>query len=183
MERASCPFYAAFCIVVQAFNNSPRFVLNSRNRCECITLSNAAFASRSTRCPYCFSSVNILHASSTGRAAFMGDDPFVSPLCVGFCILWINVDDLTNYRQNCYSSIVDGIVFASDVKRCTLSYFASVLSSETMDRSGWQYGSKRLGMVYWTQHVRTNQIELPPAPDELLKTIYCRCNKLRFKTL
>jgi hypothetical protein len=29
--RASCPFYAAFRIVVQAFNNSPRFVLNSRN--------------------------------------------------------------------------------------------------------------------------------------------------------
>jgi hypothetical protein len=28
--RASCPFYAAFRIVVQAFNNSPRFVLNSR---------------------------------------------------------------------------------------------------------------------------------------------------------
>jgi hypothetical protein len=25
-------------------------------------------------------------------------------------------DDHTNYRQNCYSSIVDGIVFASDVK-------------------------------------------------------------------
>jgi hypothetical protein len=44
-------------------------------------------------------------------------------------------EDLTNYRQNCYSSIVDGIVFASDVKRCTLSYFASVSSSETMDRS------------------------------------------------
>jgi hypothetical protein len=43
-------------------------------------------------------------------------------------------DDLTNYRQNCYSSIVDDIVFASDVKRCTLSYFASVSSSETMDR-------------------------------------------------
>jgi hypothetical protein len=43
-------------------------------------------------------------------------------------------DDLTNYRQNCSSSIVDGIVFASDVKRCTLSYFASVSSSETMDR-------------------------------------------------
>jgi hypothetical protein len=35
-------------------------------------------------------------------------------------------EDLTNYKQNCYSSIVDGIVFASDVKRCTLSYFASV---------------------------------------------------------
>ena len=68
-------------------------------------------------------------------------------------------DDLTNYRQNCYSSIVDGIVFASDVKRCTLSYFASVSWSETMDRWGWQYGSKRLGMVYWTQHVRANQIE------------------------
>jgi hypothetical protein len=33
-------------------------------------LSNAAFASRSTRCPFCFSSVNILYASSTGRAAF-----------------------------------------------------------------------------------------------------------------
>ena len=29
-------------------------------------------------------------ASSTGRAAFMGDDPFVNPLCIGFCILWIN---------------------------------------------------------------------------------------------
>jgi hypothetical protein len=28
--RVSCPFYAAFRIVVQAFNNSPRFVLNSR---------------------------------------------------------------------------------------------------------------------------------------------------------
>ena len=69
-------------------------------------------------------------------------------------------DDLTNYRQNCYSSIVDGIIFASDVKRCTLSYFASVSSSETMDRWGWQYGSKRLGMVYWTQHVRVNQIEI-----------------------
>jgi hypothetical protein len=27
---ASCPFYAAFRIVVQAFNNSPRFVLNCR---------------------------------------------------------------------------------------------------------------------------------------------------------
>ena len=61
-----------------------------RNRCECITLSNAAFASRSTRCQFCFSSVNILYASSTGRAAFMRDDPFVNPLCVGFCILWIN---------------------------------------------------------------------------------------------
>ena len=68
-------------------------------------------------------------------------------------------DDLTNYRQNCYSSIVDGIIFASDVKRCTLSYFASFSSSETTDRWGWQYGSKRLGMVYWTQHVRANQIE------------------------
>ena len=68
-------------------------------------------------------------------------------------------DDLTNYKQNCYSSIVDGIVFASDVKRCTLSYFASVSSSETMDRWGWQYGIKRLGMVYWTQHARVNQIE------------------------
>jgi hypothetical protein len=45
-------------------------------------------------------------------------------------------DDLTNYRQNCYSSIVDGIVFASDVKCCTLSYFASVSSSKTMDRWG-----------------------------------------------
>jgi hypothetical protein len=44
----------------------------NRNRCECITLSNAAFASRSTRCPFCFSSVNIMYASSTGRAAFMG---------------------------------------------------------------------------------------------------------------
>jgi hypothetical protein len=40
-------------------------------------LSNAAFASSSTRCPFCFSSVNILYASSTGRAAFIGDDPFV----------------------------------------------------------------------------------------------------------
>jgi hypothetical protein len=68
-------------------------------------------------------------------------------------------DDLTNYRQNCYSLIVDGIIFPSDVKRCTLSYFASVSSSETMDRLGWQYGSKRLGMVYLTQHVRANQIE------------------------
>jgi hypothetical protein len=28
--RASCPFYAAFRIVVQTLNNSPRFVLNSR---------------------------------------------------------------------------------------------------------------------------------------------------------
>jgi hypothetical protein len=28
-----------------------------------------------------------------------------------------------------------------------------------MDRWGWQYGSKRLGMVYWTQHMRANQIE------------------------
>jgi hypothetical protein len=28
--RASCPFYAAFRIVVQALNNNPRFVLNSR---------------------------------------------------------------------------------------------------------------------------------------------------------
>jgi hypothetical protein len=33
---------------------------------------------------------NILYASSTGRAAVMGDDPFVDPLCVGICILWIN---------------------------------------------------------------------------------------------
>jgi hypothetical protein len=41
-----------------------RFVLNfRRNRCECISLSNAAFAARSTRCPFCFSSVNILYAS------------------------------------------------------------------------------------------------------------------------
>jgi hypothetical protein len=47
-------------------------------------------ASRSTRCPFCFSSVNNLYASSTGIAAFMWDDPFVNPLCVGFCILWIN---------------------------------------------------------------------------------------------
>ena len=139
-----------------------------RNRCECITLSNADFASRSTKCPFCFSSVNILYASSTGRAAFIGDDPFVNPLCVGFCILWINgcilslitaSTILLNYRQNCYSSIVDGIVFASDVKCCTLSYFASISSSETMDRWGWHYGSKRLGIVYWTQHVRANQIE------------------------
>ena len=61
-------------------------------------------------------------------------------------------DDPTNYRQNCYSLIVDGIVFASDVKRCTLSYY-------TMDRRGWQYGSKRLGMVYWTHNVGANQIE------------------------
>jgi hypothetical protein len=30
IRHASCPFYAAFRIVVQAFNNSPRFVLNSR---------------------------------------------------------------------------------------------------------------------------------------------------------
>jgi hypothetical protein len=29
IARASCPFYAAFRIVVQALNNSPRFVLNS----------------------------------------------------------------------------------------------------------------------------------------------------------
>jgi hypothetical protein len=28
--------------------------------------------------------------SSTGILAFMGDDLFVNPLCVGFCILWIN---------------------------------------------------------------------------------------------
>jgi hypothetical protein len=35
---------------------------------------------KSTRCPFCFSSVNILYASATGRAAFMGDDPFVNPL-------------------------------------------------------------------------------------------------------
>jgi hypothetical protein len=34
--------------------------------------------------------VNILYASSTGRAAFIGDDPFVNPLCVGFCTLRIN---------------------------------------------------------------------------------------------
>jgi hypothetical protein len=40
--------------------------------------------------PFCFSSVNILYASSTGIAAFMGGDSFVNPLCVGFCILWIN---------------------------------------------------------------------------------------------
>ena len=115
-----------------------------RNRCECITLSNAAFASRSIRCPICFSSVNILYASSTGISAFTGDDPFVNPLCVGFCISWINGCILSlitastilliTGRTNCYSSIVDGIVFASDVKRCTLSYFASVSSSETMDR-------------------------------------------------
>jgi hypothetical protein len=32
-------------------------------------------------------------------------------------------------------------------------------SSETMDRWGWHYGSNRLGVVYWTQHVRANQIE------------------------
>jgi hypothetical protein len=30
-----------------------------------------------------------MYASSTGRATFIGDDPFVNPLCVGFCILWI----------------------------------------------------------------------------------------------
>jgi hypothetical protein len=28
-----------------------------------------------------------------------------------------------------------------------------------MDRWGWKHGSKRLGMVYWRQHVRANQIE------------------------
>jgi hypothetical protein len=35
--RASCPFYAAFRIVVQAFNNSPRFVLmkHSQNMKVC----------------------------------------------------------------------------------------------------------------------------------------------------
>jgi hypothetical protein len=31
-----------------------------------------------------------MYASSTGRAAFMGVDPFINPLCVGICILWIN---------------------------------------------------------------------------------------------
>ena len=109
--RASCPFYAAFRIVVQAFNNSPRFVLNSRNRCECITLSNAAFASRSTRCPFCFSSVNILYASSTGRAAFMGDDPFINLLCVGFCILWINgcILSLITASTKLYIHICSGV--------------------------------------------------------------------------
>jgi hypothetical protein len=36
---------------------------------------------------------------------------------------------LTDEKQNGHL-----IVLASDVKRCTLSYFASVSSSETMDR-------------------------------------------------
>ena len=76
-------------IIVHVLSWIPAWYIR-RNRCECITLSNAAFASRSTRCPFYFSSVNILYASLTGRAAFMGDDPFVNPLCVGFCILWIN---------------------------------------------------------------------------------------------
>ena len=76
-------------IIVHVLSWIPAWYIR-RNRCECITLSNAAFASRSTRCQFCFSSVNILYASSTGRAAFMRGDPFVNPLCVGFCILWIN---------------------------------------------------------------------------------------------
>ena len=84
-------------------------------------------------------------------------------------------EDLTNYKQNCYSSIVDGIVFASDVKRCTLSYFASVSSSETMDRWGWQYGSKDWGWSIGHNMCVSIRSSLPPAPDELLKTIYCRC--------
>jgi hypothetical protein len=52
-------------------------------------------------------------------------------------------DDLTNYRQNCYSSIVDGIVFASDVKRCTLSYFANGQEARPIVlRSVWESGKE-----------------------------------------
>ena len=80
------------------------------------------------------------------------------------------IDDLTNYRQNCHSSIVDGIVFASDVKRCALSYFASVSSSEAdnMEAKDWGWSIEHNMCV----PIRSS---LPPAPDELLKTIYCRC--------
>ena len=45
-------------IIVHVLSWIPAWYIR-RNRCECITLSNAAFASRSTRCPFCFSSVNI----------------------------------------------------------------------------------------------------------------------------
>jgi hypothetical protein len=50
-------------------------------------------------------------------------NPFVNPLCVWFCILWINGCILSLITastimlitgRNCYSSIVDGVVFASD---------------------------------------------------------------------
>jgi hypothetical protein len=81
-------------------------------------------------------------------------------------------DDLTNYRKNCHSSIVNGIVFASDVKRCTLSYFASVSSSETMDRWGWQYGNKRLGMVYlYLSNINIrHKLRLNQSPDLRMQT-------------
>jgi hypothetical protein len=35
---------------------------------------------------FLFSSADVLFASSTGRAAFLGDAPFVKPLCEVFCI-------------------------------------------------------------------------------------------------
>jgi hypothetical protein len=89
-------------------------------------------------------------------------NPFVNPLCVGFCILWINGCILSLITALTILLItgrtVDGIIFASDVKRCTLSYFASVSSSETMDRWGWQYRSKRLGMVYWSWSSHANML-------------------------
>jgi hypothetical protein len=108
MERASCPFYAAFRIVVQALNNSAipveeayKILTDEKQNGHLVLLdAKAAFD-------------KVIHSH-----------------------LYHCFDDLTNYRQNCYSSIVDAIVFASDVKRCTLSYFASVSSSETMDRRG-----------------------------------------------
>jgi hypothetical protein len=62
-----------------------------------------------------------------------------------------NIPDHDFYSYSVLNRLITG--------RTVLSYFASVSSSETMDRWGWQYGSKRLGMIYWTQHVRANQIE------------------------
>jgi hypothetical protein len=102
----------------------------------------------------------------------MRDDPFVNPLCVGFCILWINGCILSLITastimlitgRNCYSSIVDGVVFASDAKRCTLSYFASVSSSETMDRWGWIHVSFKY--QHYASTIRLNQ-----SPDLRMQT-------------
>ena len=79
-------------------------------------------------------------------------------------------DDLTNYRQNCYSSIVDGIIFASDfhILRVLHQVKQWIGEADNMEAKDWGWSIEHNMCV----PIRSS---LPPTPDELLKTIYCRC--------
>jgi hypothetical protein len=141
--RVSCPFYAAFRIVVQAFNNSPRFVLNS-----CVIIQP------------------LIHnmQNPTQRGFTKGSSPMNAALPVeeAYRIL-------TDEKQNGHLVLLAAkAAFDKDIHSQFHQVKQWIGQADNMEANDWGWSIEYKMCV----PIRSS---LPPAPDELLRTIYCRC--------